>query len=91
MNKTLVENAKKHIRNAAPHTRFRLTMLLLEDLTKEVERMQSERDQAIKDAYKIGWVNCSVWANRDDIIADIESPAYIKDRDDSVELLQKKP
>lgn len=34
---------------------------------------------ALRQAYKAGWVNASSWANRDDLLSDIDSPSYMKD------------
>lgn len=31
------------------------------------------------DAYAMGWRRAALWANRDDLIADIDSPAYLRD------------
>jgi len=36
---------------------------------------------AWSEAFENGWIACSRWANRDDLIADIGSPAYIRERD----------
>ncbi len=32
-------------------------------------------------AYALGWLACSEWANRNDLVADIGSPAYVADRE----------
>jgi len=29
------------------------------------------------DSYRQGWLECAAWAERDDLVADIDSPAYI--------------
>jgi hypothetical protein len=38
----------------------------------------------VRDAYRHGWINSALWANRSDLIADIGSPAYDKTRDISL-------
>ena len=35
----------------------------------------------LKKAYELGWIQASKWAEREDLIADIGSPAYTKDAD----------
>jgi len=35
----------------------------------------------IESAYEQGWREAADWTNADDLICDIDSPAYIKDRD----------
>lgn len=40
----------------------------------------SKADSAQGDEYKAGWIQCARWASRDDLIADIGSPAYEADR-----------
>lgn len=31
------------------------------------------------EAYESGWICCSHWANRDDLISDVDSQAYLED------------
>lgn len=38
----------------------------------------------LKKAYELGWIQASKWAEREDLIADIGSPAYTKDADDAL-------
>ena len=46
-----------------------------------IERLQAE-NQALRElAFQAGWRTAANWLNRDDLIADIGSPAYIADRD----------
>ncbi len=35
--------------------------------------------QARQDAYRAGWVTAAGWAQRNDLLSDIGSPAYLKD------------
>ena len=35
----------------------------------------------VNDAYEVGWTMAAIWARRNDLMADIDSPAYIQDRD----------
>jgi hypothetical protein len=35
----------------------------------------------VRDAYALGWMHCARWAFRADLIADIDSPIYLRDRD----------
>lgn len=37
--------------------------------------------EQVNAAYEAGWLECACWAKRDDLIADIGSPAYIADRE----------
>lgn len=37
--------------------------------------------QELDKAYEAGWVEAACWAKRDDLVADIGSPAYIADRE----------
>ena len=32
------------------------------------------------EAYQQGWIAAATWANRDDLVLDIDSPAYLKER-----------
>ena len=36
-------------------------------------------EAAQKNSYEAGWRNAAKWANRGDLVADIGSPAYLKD------------
>lgn len=45
--------------------------------------------QAIEAAYERGWVEASCWANRDDLCADVGSPAYIADREPHLDALRE--
>lgn len=60
---------------AADHARSEQCQRL-ESLLREAAAVLSDRD-----AYAAGWRNAARWANRDDLIADIGSPAYERDRD----------
>lgn len=45
----------------------------------ELERA-SQTDEDMRDLYAAGWAQCAKWANRVDLIADIGSPAYERDK-----------
>jgi hypothetical protein len=51
---------------------------------RENERVRAEFAEGRKNAFAWGWRTAALWADRDDLIADIESPAYIKERDDAL-------
>ena len=38
----------------------------------------------MREAYEAGWVECARWANRSDLVSDIDSPAYITDRESAL-------
>lgn len=38
-------------------------------------------------AYRHGWINCSKWAERVDLVSDVDSPAYEKERDEAYAVL----
>ena len=35
----------------------------------------------LKKAYELGWIQASKWAEREDLIADIGSPTYVREAD----------
>jgi len=39
---------------------------------------------AVKHAYTAGWVACAEWAKRDDLLADIDSPAFQREFDAAI-------
>ena len=43
----------------------------------------------IRQAYLLGWIKAARWANRDDLIDDIDSPAYTKDADAALAELER--
>lgn len=45
----------------------------------------------INAAYEAGWVEAASWAKRDDLMADIESPAYIADREAHLDSIRSTP
>lgn len=45
----------------------------------------------INAAYEAGWIEAACWAKRDDLIADIESPAYIADREAHLDSIRSTP
>ncbi|RZI60674.1 MAG: hypothetical protein EOP14_00120 [Pseudomonas sp.] len=42
---------------------------------------QQARDQSLDKGFEQGWIVASVWANRGDLVSDIDSHAYDKDRE----------
>lgn len=52
---------------------------LIEEITKDLQSIRNYEDRL--EAYRAGWMNAACWAKRDDLISDIGSPEYIKDRD----------
>jgi hypothetical protein len=40
------------------------------------EAVEAEREKDMRAAFMFGWKAAATWANRDDLIADIGSPAY---------------
>lgn len=42
----------------------------------------------LKRAYKRGFISASQWADRDDLVADTDSPAYKRERDGLLDQLQ---
>ncbi len=58
---------------------------LLEDdntaLRAQVERLEAAGGQvSLEEVYKRGWIACAGFANRQDLVADIDSPAYLNER-----------
>lgn len=45
--------------------------------------------EALEKAFAAGWRTAANWMNRDDLVADIGSPAYMKDRDAALSAEQK--
>jgi len=41
-------------------------------------------DEALQRAYWLGWRNSAAWADRKDLWADRDSPAYTQERDDAL-------
>lgn len=70
---------------------------IIEDTVRAVDGMDAiaairargqERDALRADAekhYAAGWIAAAKWAERDDLISDIDSPAYIADRDAAID------
>lgn len=48
-------------------------------------------DNALAAAYRAGWINCTRWAGRDDLIADTDSHAYMGERDSALKALSTPP
>ena len=40
--------------------------------------------EAMRDAYEAGWAKCARWANRSDLVFDVDSPAYKADRESAL-------
>lgn len=51
---------------------------LIKDLTEDFQKAKNYADRI--EAYRAGWINAARWVNREDLISDIGSPEYIKDR-----------
>lgn len=43
-----------------------------------------EIEGLVKSAYESGWIACAGWAERDDLVFDTESPAYLRERKERV-------
>lgn len=41
-------------------------------------------------AYDAGWIECAEWAGRGDLVSDMDSPAYAKDRERSLAALNQR-
>jgi len=42
--------------------------------------------EQMKLAYQSGWVACSEWASREDLVSDIDSPAYLLNRQQLIQI-----
>lgn len=58
------------------HHQYELMDAILYD--ERLIRAIREREEM---AYKLGWIACSQWADRDDLVADTDSGAYTGERD----------
>lgn len=47
--------------------------------------LASAQPGGVTEAYDAGWIECTKWAKRDDLICDMDSPAYKRDRDRALE------
>lgn len=45
----------------------------------------------LKKAYELGWIQASKWAKREDLIADIGSPTYVREADAALATQQTQP
>lgn len=52
--------------------------------TRAVAPMLRGDANRLAEAYEAGWIEASRWANRQDLVSDIPSPAYKRDRDASL-------
>ncbi len=43
----------------------------------------------LKKAYELGWIQASKWAEREDLIDDIGSPAYVREADAALAALKQ--
>lgn len=48
-------------------------------------------EQFAVDAYDLGWLSCVEWSDRDDLAADMQSPAYLNLRRMRLEALAEQP
>ncbi len=55
-------------------------------LPEQVEALRADADKH----YAAGWIAAAKWAERDDLISDIDSPAYIADRDAAIDNARSK-
>lgn len=44
----------------------------------------NQQNSHTREYYNMGWTAAAEWAKRDDLIADMDSPAYIKERNDKL-------
>ncbi len=51
-----------------------------EVLAAIAQKLDTPSESLINKAYESGWVEAACWAERDDLIADVDSPAYLDDR-----------
>ena len=51
----------------------------------------SALEQFAVDAYDLGWLSCVEWSDRDDLAADMQSPAYLDLRRLRLKALAEKP
>ena len=56
------------------------------ELRAEVEALRADAERH----YAAGWRTAAKWAERDDLISDIDSPAYIADRDAAIDNARSK-
>ena len=73
----------------------RAHMTGMQDLAKQATTPQPVQPsidvQALQDAYRAGWEVASQWAERDDLMADIGSPAYLKEMAAALSQIQAPP
>ena len=66
------------------HRRFgvddTLMHAFLEQLRVVKERELIDRRRLAEEAYKQGWFGAADWAHRDDLVDDVDSPAYNRER-----------
>jgi len=53
-------------------------------LQDENERLRVDAERHDNHLFKMGWISAASWAKRPDLIADIESPAYLSDRHEAM-------
>lgn len=58
--------------------------MIVAETYAEVERLRADAEGA----YDAGWCKCAEWAERDDLKADVGSPAYVKDRDAAIDAVR---
>lgn len=58
----------------------------LEDLRAKIEPLWNRQCVVQWNAYEQGWASAARWANRDDLLADIGSKAYVDDREKGLAL-----
>jgi len=79
---------KKHIDGLAHELWAAAQLTPGEGITDGVDRIASILRKQMSLAFDAGFVMCAVaWTDRDDLTADVGSPAYIADREKSLEAL----
>lgn len=82
---------KQSIGNALLSVPLRRIAAHIECQAKAIARLTEERDQlssALSQAFDAGFAVCAAeWSRRDDLIADIGSPAYVTDRESAIAFL----
>ena len=79
----LGETTAQEMRTAKAAYRLALTETLTQQQGGEQEAGDCG-DEALQRAYWLGWRNSAAWADRKDLWADRDSPAYTQERDDAL-------
>lgn len=71
------EHATGNITVTKHHLAFDTAIAALKVAVAENAKLQAQ----LEDAYKQGWLEAANWSNRQDMVCDTDSPAYVKARD----------